>query len=33
MASIKPPPRKLLAQVRDTIRLKHYFYRTKKTSP
>jgi Phage integrase, N-terminal SAM-like domain len=25
------PPRKLLDQVRDAIRLKHYFYRTEQT--
>ena len=29
--SSEPPPRKLLDQVRDAIRLKHYSYRTEET--
>jgi hypothetical protein len=28
---LEPPPRKLLDQVRDAIRLKHYSYSTEKT--
>jgi site-specific recombinase XerD len=28
---MQPPPKKLLDQVRDTIRLKHYAYRTEET--
>jgi integron integrase len=31
MSSIEPPPRKLLDQVRDVIRLKHYAYSTEKS--
>jgi integron integrase len=31
MSPIEPPPRKLLDQVRDKIRLKHYSYRTEQT--
>lgn len=27
----EPPPKKLLDQLRDTIRLKHYAYRTEET--
>jgi hypothetical protein len=28
---MQPPPKKLLDQVRDVIRLKHYAYRTEET--
>ena len=28
---MQPPPKKLLDQVRDTIRLKHFAYRTEQT--
>jgi Phage integrase, N-terminal SAM-like domain len=29
--SMQPPPKKLLDQVRDAIRVKHYSYRTEET--
>lgn len=29
--TIEPPPKKLLDQVRDVIRVKHYFYKTEKS--
>jgi site-specific recombinase XerD len=31
MSPIEPKPRKLLDQVRDVMRVKHYFYRTEKS--
>ncbi|MGM9497827.1 MULTISPECIES: site-specific integrase [Desertifilum] len=31
MESSQPPPKKLLDQVRDAIRVNHYSYRTEKT--
>ncbi|MBW4650742.1 MAG: hypothetical protein KME06_18930 [Kastovskya adunca ATA6-11-RM4] len=31
MESSQPPPKKLLDQVRDAIRVKHYSYRTEET--
>ena len=31
LAFMQPPPKKLLDQVRDAIRLKHYAYRTGET--
>ena len=31
LISMQPPPKKLLDQVRDAIRLKHYAYRTEET--
>jgi len=29
--SVEKPPKKLLEQVRDVIRIKHYFYKTEKS--
>jgi hypothetical protein len=31
MQRSEPPPRKLLDQARDAVRLKHYYYRTEET--
>lgn len=31
LVSMQPPPKKLLEQVRDAIRVKHYAYRTEET--
>ncbi len=31
LSPIQPPPKKLLDQVRDAIRLKHYAYHTEET--